>query len=213
LEVVRILLTPALQAYKRILDLLLILACLPVLAVLLLVIMVLVRLDSAGPVFYTQKRIGFSGRAIRMWKFRSMTTDADDLLKAYLEQDRSLRDEWEENFKLKNDARITRFGGLLRRTSLDELPQIWNVLKGEMSLIGPRPIVDEEVRLYGAEFEIYKQVRPGMTGMWQISGRNDLPYSERVRLDVWYVRNWSIWLDGRILLQTVLVILQGRGAY
>ena len=148
-----------------------------------------------------------------MWKFRSMVIDAESILNSYLVQNDELRIEWEQKFKLKRDLRITGIGAFLRRTSLDELPQLWNVIKREMSLIGPRPIVKEEIPFYKNDFEIYKQVLPGMTGMWQISGRNDLSYEERVGLDVYYVQNWSIWLDIHILIHTILVILRGQGAY
>jgi len=142
-----------------------------------------------------------------------MAHNAETALKQRLKKDPALQMEWESNFKLKNDPRITDIGRFLRRTSLDEIPQIWNVLKGEMSLIGPRPIVTEEIPLYGDEFEIYKQVLPGITGLWQISGRNDLPYHDRVKLDVYYIQNWSIWLDIHILMHTMLATLQARGAY
>ena len=142
-----------------------------------------------------------------------MSYNAETVLKQRLKKDPALQMEWESNFKLKNDPRITDIGRFLRRTSLDEIPQIWNVLKGEMSLIGPRPIVTEEIALYGDEFEIYKQVLPGITGLWQISGRNDLPYRDRVKLDVYYIQNWSIWLDIHILMHTILATLQARGAY
>ncbi|MEL6763560.1 MAG: sugar transferase, partial [Cyanobacteria bacterium J06607_6] len=123
------------------------------------------------------------------------------------------REEWEKERKLKSDPRITRIGRLLRRTSLDELPQLWNVLRGEMSLVGPRPIVDAEVAHYADKFELYKRVPPGITGLWQVSGRNDVTYSERVNLDAYYVRNWSVWLDIYILLRTIWVVLIGDGAY
>ena len=213
LEVKCQLINPLHQAVKRAVDLGLILICLPVLIPVFLLFMLVIKLDSPGPVFYTQKRIGRDGREILIWKFRTMKRDADSILKPLLEKDAGLREEWEHTFKLKNDPRITRAGKFLRRTSLDELPQLWNVLKREMSLIGPRPIVEEEIPLYGDDFEIFKQVLPGMTGMWQISGRNDLSYDERIGLDVYYVQNWSIWLDLHILMHTLFIVLLGRGAY
>ena len=213
LEVTHQLIDPMQQAIKRLLDIVLIIASLPFLIPLFGVIALAIKLDSPGPVFYAQKRIGHNGREIRMWKFRSMVINAEEVLRKHLEQNADLRVEWEQNFKLKNDMRITRVGTILRRTSLDELPQVWNVICREMSLIGPRPIVKDEIKLYKEDFEIYKQVMPGMTGMWQISGRNNLSYEERVGLDVYYVQNWSIWLDVHILLHTFLVALQGRGAY
>ena len=213
LEVTHQLINPAQQGIKRFIDLASIFVCLPGLLPLFALIALAIKLDSPGPVFYTQKRVGHDGREIRMWKFRSMVLNAEEVLEPYLESDDTLRAEWEKNFKLKRDPRITRVGRFLRRTSLDELPQLWNVVKREMSLIGPRPIVADEIPLYKDDFEIYKQVLPGMTGMWQISGRNNLTYEERVSLDVYYVQNWSIWLDIHILMHTVLTALQGRGAY
>jgi Undecaprenyl-phosphate galactose phosphotransferase WbaP len=213
LEVTHQLIDPAQQGIKRFIDLASILVSLPALIPLFALIGLAIKLDSRGPVFYSQKRVGHNGREIRMWKFRSMVLNAEQVLETYLAQEPSLREEWEQNFKLKHDPRITRVGNFLRRTSLDELPQLWNVVRREMSLIGPRPIVTDEIPLYKDDFEIYKQVLPGMTGMWQISGRNNLPYEERVSLDVYYVQNWSIWLDIHILIHTVITALQGRGAY
>jgi Undecaprenyl-phosphate galactose phosphotransferase WbaP len=213
LEVKCQLINPLHQAIKRIMDLGLILISLPILIPVFLLLMLMIKLDSPGPVFYTQKRIGRNGRSVFIWKFRTMMSDAEAILETMLKKDDSLREEWEHNFKLKNDPRITRVGRFLRRTSLDELPQLWNVLKREMSLIGPRPIVEEEILLYGDDFEVFKQVLPGMTGMWQISGRNDISYDERIGLDVYYVQNWSIWLDLHILMHTALIVLRGKGAY
>jgi Undecaprenyl-phosphate galactose phosphotransferase WbaP len=213
LEVTHNLLDPLQKSVKRLLDLTLIFVAAPLLAPFVVVLAILIKLDSVGPILYSQKRVGFDGKEITIWKFRSMSSNAKEELAQLLEQDPSSKREWEENFKLKNDPRVTRFGDILRRTSLDELPQIWNILRGEMSMIGPRPIVQDEIPLYGKEFEIYKQVLPGLTGMWQISGRNDLPYRERVNLDIYYVQNWSIWLDIHILMHTVWTVLEGRGAY
>jgi Undecaprenyl-phosphate galactose phosphotransferase WbaP len=213
LEVRCQLINPTHQAIKRIVDLGLILISLPILIPAFLLLMFVIKLDSPGPIFYTQKRVGRDGCDILIWKFRTMMKNAESVLEAILEKDIALRGEWEQNFKLKNDPRVTRVGNFLRRTSLDELPQLCNVLKRDMSLIGPRPIVSEEIPLYGDDFEIFKQVPPGMTGMWQISGRNDLSYDERIGLDVYYVQNWSIWLDLHILMHTLFIVLQGRGAY
>lgn len=213
LEVTHQLINPTQRTVKRLLDLALILVSLPILLPVFLLLALLIRLDSPGPVFYTQNRIGHDGREIRIWKFRTMVENAEQVLQEYLAKDPELRAEWKMNFKLKKDPRITRVGGFLRRTSLDELPQIWNVVLKEMSLIGPRPIVAEEIPLYSDDFDIYKQVIPGMTGLWQISGRNDVTYRERVNLDVYYVQNWSIWLDIHILIHTIIIAVQGRGAY
>ncbi len=142
-----------------------------------------------------------------------MVPDAEAKLADCLASSPELRREWDENQKLKNDPRVTRLGAWLRKTSLDELPQLWNVLRGEMSLVGPRPIVREEIVRYGREFQSYIQVRPGMTGLWQVSGRSETDYGVRVRLDHFYISNWSIWLDILILLRTVPVIFSRRGAY
>ena len=142
-----------------------------------------------------------------------MVPDADRNLAEYLGRHPELRMEWEDDQKLKHDPRVTAIGRLLRRTSLDELPQIWNVLCGEMSLVGPRPIVDDEVAKYKDRYRIYQKVRPGITGLWQVSGRNDTSYWDRVMLDTTYVRNWSLWLDVCILAKTVLVVIRGDGAY
>jgi len=180
---------------------------------LFLVIMVAVKLDSSGPIFYGHYRLGRRGRPFTAWKFRSMVTNADTVLKRHLIENHLLRDEWERERKLKSDPRITRVGRFLRRTSLDELPQLWNVLRGEMSLVGPRPIVDEEISHYADKYELYKRVHPGITGLWQVSGRNDVTYAERVNLDAYYVRNWSVWLDIYILLRTIWVVMIGDGAY
>ncbi len=201
------------QTIKRLVDLALIVVSLPLVLPALGVIALAIKLDSKGPIFYSQNRVGHNGKEVRMWKFRSMVMDAEQVLSAYLAQDEKLRTEWQLNFKLKHDPRVTRVGNFLRRTSLDELPQIWNVVRREMSLIGPRPITADEISLYGDDYYIYQQVLPGMTGMWQISGRNDLSYQERISLDVYYVQNWSIWLDIHILLHTVIVLLRAKGAY
>ena len=180
---------------------------------LIIVIAILVRLDSPGPIFYSQIRIGQGGQHFKAWKFRTMTQDAEQSLQDYLDKHPELRDAWKRDRKLRYDPRVTRVGRFLRRTSLDELPQLWNVLRGEMSLVGPRPIVDEEVERYGSKFELYKKVIPGLTGLWQISGRNNITYAERVNLDAYYVRNWSVWLDVYILLRTIWVVITAEGAY
>lgn len=213
LELRQQLLLPGPRLLKRLMDLSLVaLAALP-LALLTAVIALLIRLETKGPVFYGHPRIGQGGRMFRAWKFRSMVPDADRVLEQYLAQHPELREEWEQNQKLKNDPRVTRVGRFLRRTSLDELPQLWNVLKGEMSLVGPRPIVQEEVGRYSQELSLYLKVRPGLSGMWQVSGRNDTSYAQRVALDAYYVRNWSVWLDLYILARTTMAVLSKNGAY
>lgn len=183
--------------------------CLPIIGL----IGLLIRLNSPGPVFYSQTRIGRSGRPFKAWKFRSMVADADRVLAQYLQDHPEYRASWEKDQKLRHDPRITPLGYFLRRTSLDELPQLWNVLRGEMSLVGPRPIIFDEVWRYGDKFSLYTQVLPGITGLWQVSGRNDVTYDERVNFDAYYVRNWSVWLDIYILIRTVRVVIVGDGAY
>ena len=170
-------------------------------------------LERQGSVIYGHRRIGRRGQPFTAWKFRTMVKDADQVLERAISSDPALRVEWEQAHKLRLDPRLTAVGRVLRRLSLDELPQLWNVLRLEMSLVGPRPIVREEIPRYGQAFELYTQVRPGLTGLWQVSGRSNLIYDERVRLDAYYVRNWSVWLDLVILIRTLVVVVTGRGAY
>ncbi|MGC1274998.1 MAG: exopolysaccharide biosynthesis polyprenyl glycosylphosphotransferase [Planctomycetaceae bacterium] len=178
-----------------------------------------IRLGSRGPAFYSQERVGLGGRAFKAWKFRTMHPDADRLLEEHLDGNPAHRAEWEETHKLKRDPRVTPIGRLLRATSLDELPQLWNVLRGDMSLVGPRPIVDsptydgEYVENYPREFAAYKTVRPGITGLWQVTCRNNGVYEMRIFWDIYYIRNWSPWLDLYILLRTVRTVLLREGAY
>jgi Undecaprenyl-phosphate galactose phosphotransferase WbaP len=172
-----------------------------------------IYLDSPGPIIFRHARIGKNGREFYCYKFRTMCVDADDKLKKLLATDHEAQAEWEKDFKLKNDPRITKSGDFLRKTSLDELPQIFNVLKGEMSLVGPRPIVEAEVVRYGKYIADYYMVRPGITGIWQTSGRSDVTYDERVQMDTWYVRNWNIWLDIILLWRTFKVVIDKKGAY
>ncbi|MCE9590343.1 MAG: undecaprenyl-phosphate galactose phosphotransferase WbaP [Planctomycetes bacterium] len=176
-------------------------------------IAVLIRIDSRGPLLIGLQRVGRGGRVFREWKFRTMVADADEVLRRALEADPTRRTEWEQTRKLRDDPRLTRVGRFLRRTSLDELPQVFNVLIGQMSLVGPRPITVEEADRYGTRFPLYMKVKPGITGLWQISGRSNLTYPERVKLDAYYVLNWSVWLDAYILIRTVWIVLAGRGAY
>ena len=179
----------------------------------LLAISIWVYRDSPGPVIFKHKRVGKGGKEFYCYKFRSMCVDAERKLKEILENNPAAKEEWEKDFKLKEDPRITKSGAFLRKTSLDELPQIFNVLKGEMSLVGPRPIIKDEVPRYGKFIEDYYMVRPGITGMWQTSGRNDIDYDERGQMDTWYVRNWNVWFDVVLLWRTFSVVLRGKGAY
>jgi len=200
------------RVMKRTFDVAASAALLLFLAPLFALLALLVRRDG-GPVLYGQRRIGRGGRTIVCLKFRTMVVDADAVLAEVLARDPAARAEWEKDHKLKDDPRVTPVGRVLRATSLDELPQLWNVLTGEMSLVGPRPIVAAEIPKFGDDIAFYYEVDPGITGLWQVSGRNELDYDRRVRLNTWYVRNWSLWHDVAILLKTVRVVLARDGAY
>jgi undecaprenyl-phosphate galactose phosphotransferase len=165
------------------------------------------------PIFYGHPRIGKGGKRFRCLKFRTMVPDADRVLAEHLAEHPERRAEWDRHHKLRDDPRITRFGAWLRRTSLDELPQLINVIRGEMSLVGPRPVVEDELRRYGDNLIYYFESTPGLTGLWQVSGRSDVTYRQRVHLDCWYVRNWSLWCDVVILIKTPTAVLRGLGAY
>jgi Undecaprenyl-phosphate galactose phosphotransferase WbaP len=201
------------QIVKRLFDLTIGVGVCLILSPLLTLLYLAVRLTSAGPAFYGHRRIGRGNQEFTVWKFRTMAVDADTLLEHHLEQDSQLRDEWERNHKLKCDPRVTLVGRFLRKTSLDELPQLWNVLRGEMSLVGPRPIIRSEVERYGKFFRQYCRVTPGVTGLWQVSGRNLTTYKLRTQIDDYYVRNWGISLDLYILLRTLKTVLLTEGAY
>lgn len=196
------------SAMDRLFALVVFAAFLPAFAIIPLI----VKITSRGPVFYRHRRLGLNGRAFRIWKFRSMYVDADERLRTILASDPAAAAEWESSFKLKRDPRVTPFGRFLRKTSLDELPQLFNVFAGEMALIGPRPIVEKEVARYGRAYPTFSSVRPGITGLWQVSGRSDTDYVRRVDLDKYYVLNWSPWLDLWILLRTVYAVVLMRGA-
>lgn len=204
---------PAYRAAKRIMDLSLAGAVAVATAPVFAALYVLIKIASPGPVFYSQRRIGFGGIHFKAWKFRTMVVNADKVLNQYLAENPKMKEEWDRDHKLKNDPRITWIGGVLRKTSLDELPQLWNVLKGEMSLVGPRPIVDAEVEKYGEVYGQLERVMPGVTGLWQVSGRNNTTYEERVNLDSQYCRNWSLWFDACILVRTAQTVLMREGAY
>lgn len=198
---------------KRTIDL----ACATVLMLLLLPFLAIISLvivgESGFPVLYFDKRLGYRGQTFHMWKFRTMAQNSAEALEHCLASSPDLQKEWAENHKLRNDPRITRIGRVLRKTSLDELPQLWNVIKGEMSLVGPRPIIDAEVVKYRETYVLYSKITPGLTGLWQVSGRNRTTYAERVAYDTYYVRNWSVWMDIYLLARTIGAILTCRGAY
>jgi len=198
---------------KRIIDLVCVIIGGILISPLLLIISLLVKTTSPGPVLYKQKRIGKDGKYFFTYKYRSMTVDAEQQLKNLIDTDSALKTEWEQNHKLQNDPRITIIGRFLRRTSFDELPQLINILRGEMSLVGPRPIVDEEVIKYGEDYNRVFSNKPGLTGLWQISGRSDTKYHDRIAYDTYYLQNWSIWLDLWIIYKTFGVVISGKGAY
>ena len=204
-------LLPTMAIVKRTVDLAISLTVLILLSVPILCLMLLTKLTSPGPVFFGHNRIGQHGKRFNAWKFRSMCVDSKEVLRHHLATNAAAREEWGRTQKLKNDPRITRIGAFLRKTSLDELPQLWNVLRGDMSLVGPRPIVEDEVARYGSVFGMYTSVKPGITGLWQVSGRNRIGYEERVKLDQFYVRHWSPWLDAYILGRTVITLIYRDG--
>lgn len=197
---------------KRLFDTVMAVVILIVLSPLMIFIAIALMMEGGGIIF-SHLRVGKNGKAFYCYKFRSMVPDAERQLQVLLNQNPSMQEEWEKERKLKDDPRISRMGAFLRRSSLDELPQLFNVLKSEMSLVGPRPIVDDELQKYGLEKSYYLMVRPGMTGLWQVSGRNNLDYDTRVYLDAWYVKNWSLWYDLAILFKTVRVVLWRSGAF
>jgi Undecaprenyl-phosphate galactose phosphotransferase WbaP len=179
----------------------------------LCVIAAAVWLSSPGPILFSHRRIRRHGQFFTMWKFRTMCINSGEVLERYLAAHPEARSEWRQNHKLKHDPRVTQVGKFLRRTSLDELPQLWNVLNGTMSLVGPRPIVAAEVEKYGEYFQDYCAVKPGVTGLWQVSGRSQLSYRERVELDRRYARNWSLRGDAKILMRTWSSVVNRDGAY
>lgn len=198
---------------KRCIDLGILLLSSPVILPLVVLIAILVKCTSKGKIFYGHKRIGKNGKEITAWKFRSMVMDADKRLKELLENNPDMKREWDEHQKLEHDPRITSIGKFLRKTSLDELPQLFNILLGEMSFVGPRPVTEPEREKYGDTFKYIFSVTPGLSGMWQISGRSSTGYDDRIFLDTFYIQNWSIWLDIWIILQTFIVVVTGKGAY
>ena len=198
---------------KRTMDIILVLLGLPVLLPALFMVAILVRITSPGPVFFSHRRICRDGAFFSMWKFRTMCVNSSDVLEQYLAAHPEARSEWNLSHKLRVDPRITRVGLSLRRYSLDELPQVWNVLMGQMSLVGPRPIVAAEVEKYGEYFDYYCRVKPGVTGLWQVSGRSKLTYDARIKLDREYVEQWSLFRDLRILVGTFRSVVNRDGAY
>jgi exopolysaccharide production protein ExoY len=202
----------AAQYAKRSVDILGALTFFTLFLPLFLTVAIGVRLSSPGPIYYSQARVGQNGRKFRVYKFRSMVLNSEEALTSFLDSNPEAREQWNTYYKLDNDPRITRFGNFIRRSSLDELPQFWNVLIGDMSLVGPRPVTANEAIRYGDVWNLYCAVRPGLTGLWQVSGRNRLTYPERVYLDGKYVENWSLWADFKIFLATFKAVLWRDGS-
>lgn len=200
---------------KRLFDIIFSLLVLVLCAPVYLALSIAIVSTSSGPIFYIQERVGKNYRHFGCIKFRTMIPDADRLLDRMMAQSEDMRQEFSENFKLKQDPRITKIGKFLRTTNLDEFPQFINVLKGEMSIVGPRPLVPEEIARYGAKIDRVLTIRPGITGLWQVSGRNDIPYEQRINIDVSYVKRRNLWLDLRIIFKTILltVVPKNNGAY
>ena len=207
-------LTPLQRTCKRIFDIVTAIAIFGLFWWAILGVALVLRLSTGRPVIFSHRRVGRWDRDFECYKFRSMVPDAEAVLADLLQKDLEARAEWERDFKLKDDPRITPFGRFIRRTSLDEFPQLWNVIRGDMSIVGPRPVVRKELDYYYADArEHYLAVKPGLTGAWQTSGRNDMEYSERVALDRAYVESWSLWSDFVIVMRTASAILARRGAY
>lgn len=201
--------------YKRTFDIVFASLVLTIFSPVYLILIILVTADSKGPVFYVQKRIGKNHQPFNCIKFRTMIDNADEVLATIMQDSNTAREEFKQSFKLKQDPRITSIGKFLRLTSLDELPQFWNVLKGEMSVVGPRPLVPEELYKYGHKINTVLQIKPGITGLWQVSGRNDIPYPKRVQIDVYYAKSRTGLLDLWIIYKTIGVMLfpRNNGAY
>ncbi len=198
---------------KRSVDIIIAIISITALTPIMLLLTILILILDGGPAVISHERIGRGGSKFGCLKFRTMSKNGEDVLRAYLEENPDAQKEWAQSQKLTNDPRVTKIGRVLRKTSLDELPQIFNILIGDMSFVGPRPIVYEEIKKYGPAFLDYRKTRPGLTGAWQISGRNDIAYADRVELDKSYVSNWSLGLDMRIILKTLPAVIKAKGVY
>ena len=199
----------AYKAFKRAIDIILSFIGLIVLSPIFLIVAIAIKLDSKGPVFFKHNRLGKNGKTIKIYKFRTMCDHAEDMIKDFNEEQKR---EFKENYKLTNDPRITKVGNFLRRTSLDELPQMLNILKGDLSIIGPRPIIEEEIEKYGPNKAKFLSVKPGLTGYWQANGRSNTSYEDRIKMELYYVDNMSFLLDIKIFFKTILVVLKKDGA-
>ena len=194
---------------KRVIDVILASVALILLSPLFAIIAIAIKIDSKGPVFFAHKRIGKNGKIIKLYKFRSMVINAEELIKSFTPE--QMR-EYKENYKLTNDPRITKVGKFLRKTSLDELPQLINIINGDLSIIGPRPVVADELEKYGVNKDKFLSVRPGLTGYWQVNGRSNTTYEERMKMELYYVDNCSLWLDIKIFFKTFITVFKKEGA-
>lgn len=197
------------RGFKRIVDIVLGCIGLVLLSPVFLILAICIKIDSKGPVIFAHKRIGKNGKEFNMYKFRSMYENAEEMIENFSEEQKR---EWQENFKLENDPRITRVGKFLRKTSLDELPQIINIIKGDLSIIGPRPIVDEELEKYGKNKDKFLSITPGLTGYWQANGRSNTTYEERMQMELYYIDNQSLLLDIKIFFKTIVSVIKKEGA-
>jgi len=198
---------------KRSVDLIFGSILLMILSPLMLLIALFIFFTFTGPVIYRHTRVGLDGKGFVCLKFRTMVVGSQEVLDWYLENHPEARSEWEIKLKLRRDPRVTKWGRFLRTWSLDELPQLWNVVRGDISMVGPRPLLPGEVAIYGAAFQTYCRVKPGITGIWQVSGRNCLAFADRARLDSWYINHWSLAMDLKLLLRTLTTVLGRKGAY
>ncbi len=197
------------RGFKRITDIVLGCVGLVLLSPVFLILAICIKIDSKGPVIFAHKRIGKNGKEFDMYKFRSMYENAEEMIEKFSEEQKR---EWQENFKLENDPRITKMGNFLRRTSLDELPQIVNIIKGDLSIIGPRPVIDEELEKYGKNKDKFLSITPGLTGYWQANGRSNTTYEERMQMELYYIDNQSLLLDIKIFFKTIVSVLKKEGA-
>ncbi|WP_176791071.1 MULTISPECIES: sugar transferase [Ruminococcus] len=200
---------PVYDFFKRIFDIVCSLVALIILSPVFLIMAILVKTTSEGPAFFAHKRVGKNGKEIKIYKFRSMVTNAEELIKQFTPEQKA---EYEKNFKLENDPRITKVGKFMRKTSLDELPQLLNILKGDISIVGPRPVTEVETEIYGNYRDMLLSVKPGLTGFWAANGRSDTTYTRRRAMEIYYVKNRSLWLDIKIIFKTFASVFKGEGA-
>ncbi len=200
---------PLYEFVKRFFDIFLSLLAIIILSPIMIILSIIIKCTSKGPVIFSHKRVGKYGKQIKIYKFRSMVENAEELIKQFTPEQKA---EYEKNFKLENDPRITKIGKIMRKTSLDELPQLFNILKGDLSIVGPRPIMEVETEIYGKYRDMLLSVTPGLTGFWAANGRSDTTYSRRRAMEIFYVKNRSLLFDIKIIFQTVISVFKGEGA-